>query len=77
MASAAVLLAMIAAPQLHPKLCQKLIAGGFQWVAHLQQRCQSRQIVDLQRIEGIEGDTVLMRPMLKGKDESASFSTRN
>ena len=71
------LLAMIAAPQLHPKLCQKLIAGGFQWVAHLQQRCQSRQIVDLQRIEGIEGDTVLMRPMLKGKDESASFSTRN
>jgi pilus assembly protein CpaF len=41
-----------------------LIASSIQWVVHLERTFQGRQIRELARVAGREGDTILLRPML-------------
>jgi len=49
---------------------RELISVGVQWVAQVKKNGNERVISEICRIEGREGDTILMRPMLK--DENAS-----
>ena len=40
------------------------IASGIQWIAHVKKIGQERKINEVWRIEGREGDTILMRPVI-------------
>lgn len=44
---------------------RELISVGVQWVAHVKKNGSERVISEIWRVEGREGDTILMRPMLK------------
>ena len=44
---------------------RELISLGIQWVAHVERTGSVRRVSELSRIEGREGDTILMRPMIK------------
>jgi pilus assembly protein CpaF len=43
---------------------RELLAGGIQWVAHVKRAGQTRVISEISKVEGREGDTILLRPML-------------
>ncbi|MCC7441664.1 MAG: Flp pilus assembly complex ATPase component TadA [Bdellovibrionales bacterium] len=45
-------------------LIRELIASGLRWVAHVERAGSARFISELCRIEGREGDTVMLRPVL-------------
>lgn len=44
---------------------RELLATGIQWIVQVQKSGSERQIVDFQRVEGREGDTILLRPMIQ------------
>lgn len=44
---------------------RELVAAGVQWVAQVRRNGAHREISELWRVEGREGDTILMRPMVK------------
>ncbi len=46
---------------------RELIANGIQWVAHVKRLPEGRAITELVKIEGREGDTILLRPMVQGQ----------
>jgi pilus assembly protein CpaF len=51
---------------LPPSLIRELLAHGIQWIAQVRRNPQGvRKITEIWRIEGREGDTILMRPMLQ------------
>lgn len=43
---------------------RELIAVGIQWMVHVRRMGDRREISEIYRIEGCEGDTILFRPML-------------
>ncbi len=58
------LLCLLAAPPgLSLAAIRELLAGGLRWITHLNRGPEGRTISELWRIEGREGDTILMRPM--------------
>ncbi|NBU20688.1 CpaF family protein [bacterium] len=44
---------------------RELISLGIQWVAQVERTGPYRRVSELYRVEGREGDTILMRPMIK------------
>ncbi len=44
---------------------RELIAGGIQWVVHLERTEQGRKIMEIVQLAGREGDTILLRPVLR------------
>lgn len=46
-------------------MLRELISSGIRWVAQVERLGGTRSIVELQRIEGREGDTILLRPMVQ------------
>jgi pilus assembly protein CpaF len=44
---------------------RELLSTGVQWVIQVRREGQTRKITELCRIEGCEGDTILMRPVLR------------
>lgn len=60
------LLALLAARGTVPSsLIRELIVGGIQWLVHVKREGGKRKISDISRIDGKEGDTILLRPMLQ------------
>lgn len=49
---------------------RELISVGIQWIAHLEREGSHRFIREVVHIEGREGDTILLRPMLKQAHEA-------
>ena len=43
---------------------RELIASGIQWIAHVKRHNAQRVISEISKVEGREGDTILIRPML-------------
>ena len=54
---------------------RELLAVGIQWVAQVSRTPQGRRITELCRVEGREGDTILLRPVLL--DSHALVSDRH
>jgi len=51
---------------LSEKTLREWIAAGIQWIVHLERGAFSeRRISEICRVEGIEGDTLVLRPMLR------------
>lgn len=62
------LLCLLAAAGAIPSsVIRELISIGIQWVAHVERDSTGRRISAVWRIEGREGDTILMRPMVNHK----------
>ena len=60
------LLALLAARGTIPStLIRELIVSGIQWLVHLKRVNGQREITEISRIDGKEGDTILLRPMLQ------------
>jgi pilus assembly protein CpaF len=82
------LLCMLAAPPgLTLSAIRELLAGGLRWVVHLKRLSGERKISELCRVEGREGDTILMRQVIEPghnpietiepKDERRSFRNQH
>jgi len=55
---------------LPPSVIRELLAHGIQWIAQVRRDPQGvRKISEIWKIEGREGDTILMRPMLQLKPQ--------
>jgi pilus assembly protein CpaF len=50
---------------LTPPLLRDLMAHGLQWVAHVEREGTVRRVSQILRIEGREGDTLLLRQVLQ------------
>ncbi len=44
---------------------RELLASGVQWVAQVRRVGRTREIAEIWRVEGREGDTILMRPVIE------------
>ncbi|MEK6577708.1 MAG: ATPase, T2SS/T4P/T4SS family, partial [Bdellovibrionota bacterium] len=42
-----------------------LLVSGVQWIVQVGRRGSERKIIELQKVEGREGDTILLRPMIQ------------
>lgn len=51
--------------ELSQKALRELLVSGIQWVIHLKTRDHKREIAEISQICGMEGDTILSRPVLK------------
>lgn len=49
---------------------RELISSGVQWVAQVKKTGGTRVISEIWKVEGREGDTILMRPMIREKNAS-------
>lgn len=45
---------------------RELLSIGIQWITYVQRHEGNRKIMELWHVEGREGDTILMRPMIQG-----------
>jgi pilus assembly protein CpaF len=70
------LLCLLSAPPgLGLSTLRELLAGGLRWVAHLKRDADgNRRMTELCRIEGREGDTILMRPMIEPGPSQAQLA---
>jgi pilus assembly protein CpaF len=60
------LLCLLAAKgQISSKLMRELLALTLKWIVHVKRDGPQRVIHEISRVEGREGDTILLRPMLK------------
>lgn len=60
------LLALLGAQGTIPRtVIQELVAHGIHWVVQLERGNGGRKIVEIVHVEGREGDTILLRPMLR------------
>ncbi len=50
---------------IHASNIRSLIASSLNFIVHLEQSNRSHQIQEIHKIEGLEGDTLLSRPLLK------------
>jgi len=53
---------------------RELIANGIQWIAQVKRLPEGRRVTELWRIEGREGDTILMRPMVELRSEQPQYA---
>ncbi len=53
--------------RIHQRAFREVLVGAIQWIAFVDRSDKGRVISEIVHIEGLEGDTVLFRPMLQAK----------
>ena len=72
------LLCLIAAGAAIPvPVIRELIASGIRWVVHVRRHGERREISEIARLEGREGDTLLLRTLRASPPASSAFQLRN
>src|SRR5262249_8909459 len=57
------LLCLLHSAQLNVTTVRQLIASSLDLIVHVEKRGSLRQISEISRLEGLEGDTLLLRPL--------------